>query len=490
MCLFLKNLIVASEYRKLNLLQTLFKSPQTYQKKELADLLHCSIKTLERDILSLQDLFNPNIAHVYEDSSRNILLSVGKHVNFDYLYALVVSSSHLYLLAKDIFTGKKNNLAEWATDNYSSLPTMYRRIRQIDTYLADSNLVLETQPLAIKGPEINLRYFYYQIYSKSYPYTKWPFPDIPYENTNRFILQVEAFYHIHFSLSSRIKYAIAIAVTLKRVKQEHAFTIQNHWLQKWDELNALQPENATIDYTILEKIIGMPLSKHERYFTLITAFWTHFTHTDSFFLEARAQCNSEIYLSNHVLASELTSILGEYPDNEKNIALTETLDFLVNFTFINKINVLPDIPLPQVSPEKAHLSKQIHNILTKYEENPHFSYIRQNKSVITNHLVGVYSILMQQAQQHDALHVKIISQNGYLWEEFLRGEIKRKYSADQIIVCQEVTTHELHSGIDLIISDFPLYEQADMHTNGLLWNIPPSPTDYAQLDTILEREKA
>lgn len=490
MCRFLKNLIIASEYRKLHLLQTLFKSPNTYQKKELAQLLHCSIKTLESDIASLQELFDKDVAYVYEDRHKNILLDVGEHVNFAYLYAFVISNSHLYLLAKDIFVGKKINLAEWATENYTSLPTMYRRVRQIDAYLAESNLILETQPLAIKGSEINLRFFYYQIYSKSYPYTEWPFPDIPYETINQFILQVEAFYHIHFSLSSRIKYAISIAISLTRAQQGHHVTLDESLIHAWNQAVATQPDKMTIDYAILENITGNSLSDSERYFTLITAFWSHFMYKDAFFSDLRAKYIPDMHVPKSMLASELTNVLDAYSIPNKEVAMRETVDFLACFTFIDKMINLPEIPPAHVSPEEISLYKEIRTILTSYETHPDFRFIRQNKSEIVRHLTKIYSLLIDQSEQHPKIHVKVISENGYLWEEYVRREIKKKYSTDQVIFCSDTIPHESESHIDLIISDFPFYEQPGIQANGLLWNIPPSPTDYAQLDDILERSRA
>ncbi|MBC1500882.1 hypothetical protein HB943_09710 [Listeria weihenstephanensis] len=485
----MKNLIVASEYRKLKLLQMLFNAPQNYQKKQLASLLHCSIKTLESDIESLQGLIDKDIAYVYENEARYIMLDVGEHVNFAYLYALIISNSHLYLLADDTLRSAEMNLSEWAEQNYSSVPTMYRRIRQIDDYLSECNLVLETQPLAIKGPEVNLRFFYYHIYSKAYPYTEWQFPDIPYETLNQFIIQIEAFYHIRFSLSSRIKYAISLAVALTRIKQDSAFISKKHYLDCWDNITADQPDGATIDYTLLEDIIGCPLSKDERFFTIIMASWSHFTHTSSYFSKARAKHGPNVYAPNHMLASELTGILNQHHTPNTELAITETIDFLFRFTFLDKMNFLPDIPRPQNSPEEIQLRDQIRKILTKYETHTDFRYIRSNKPLIINHLVDIYSILMKQTPPYDTLHIKVISENGHLWEEYLRSEIKKKYSKDQVRLCHDTISHQPKPHIDLIISDFPFYEQPDIEADGLLWNIPPSPTDFAQLDMVLERQK-
>ncbi|MBC1559956.1 hypothetical protein HBP99_07300 [Listeria booriae] len=483
----MKNLIVASEYRKLRLLHTLFKTDQNYQKKELANLLHCSTRTLETDIISLQELFDKNVAHVYEDDTKNIRLDVGEHVNFAYLYALVVSNSYLYSLAKDAFEEKAIHLADWAKEHFVSLPTIYRRVRKIDVYLAESNLVLETSPLAIKGPEINLRFFYYQIYSKSYPYTEWPFPDIPYEIIDTFISQAEAFYHIHFSLSSRIKYAISIAVSLTRAKQGHDFSLPAKDIAIWTEILHSQPEGRTIDYTLLENIFGNTLSSCERYFIAITMFWSHFTHTSGLFLSIRAKTNPEAFLPKYKLAQELVELLNDFHIDDTDLAVRETVDFLARFSFIDKANILPELPPQKMSAEEVTLRDQIRKTLSKYANHPDYRFIRPNLPLIVNRLVEIYSIFIKQKADFDALHVKVISENGYLWEEYLRGEIRRKYSEDQLVICEEKEVHAPKSHIDLIISDFPFYEQPDIEADGLLWNIPPSSTDFAQLDMILER---
>lgn len=484
----MKNLIVASEYRKLRLLHTLFKTDQNYQKKELANLLQCSTRTLETDIMSLQELFDKEVAYVYEDDAKNICLDVGEHVNFTYLYAIVLSNSYLYSLATDAFEEKAIHLAEWAKEHFVSLPTIYRRVRKIDAYLAESNLVLETTPLAIKGPEVNIRFFYYQIYSKSYPYTEWPFPNIPYEIIDAFISQAEAFYHVHFSLSSRIKYAISIAVSLTRVKQAHAFTLPAKDIAIWTEILHSQPEGRTLDYSILENIFGNKLSSCERYFIAITMFWSHFTHTNEWFLTIRAKTNPKAFLPKYKLAQELVELLSDYyPVDKPDLAVRETIDFLARFSFIDKANILPEIPPPKMSAEEIALRDHIRNTLTKYENHPDYRFIRPNRPLIVNRLVEIYKLFIIQKSDFDALHVKIISENGYLWEEYLRGEIRKKYSQDQLVICDETEVHVPSPHIDLIISDFPFYEQKDIEADGLLWNIPPSSTDFAQLDMILDR---
>lgn len=190
-----------------------------------------------------------------------------------------------------------------------------------------------------------------------------------------------------------------------------------------------------------------------------------------------------------MLASELTGILNQHHTPNTELAITETIDFLFRFTFLDKMNFLPDIPRPQNSPEEIQLRDQIRKILTKYETHTDFRYIRSNKPLIINHLVDIYSILMKQTPPYDTLHIKVISENGHLWEEYLRSEIKKKYSKDQVRLCHDTISHQPKPHIDLIISDFPFYEQPDIEADGLLWNIPPSPTDFAQLDMVLERQK-
>lgn len=484
----MKNLVIASEYRKLRLLHILFTAEQNYTKKELAGLLHCSIKTLDSDIKSLQEIFDPAIAYVHEDEYF-VLFDVGEQVNFSYLYAMTVSNSYMYLISKDIFAGKRQNLTDWAEENFSSLPTMYRRVRQIDTYLAESRLVLETTPLDIKGTEIRLRFYYFQIYSRSYPYTKWPFPEIPYARVNDFIKTVESCFGIYFSLSARINYAIAIAVCLERVKQGYHYTMTQADLHSWKSIAEAQREFHPVDYSILEDIIGFEMSKDEHYVNVLMCFWTKFSYVDEGQANVRVKHSQVINPHKYALAVDLVKLLEGYHIHPSHPILAETIDFLTRFLFIDKINILPEIPYMHVAPDKNALSQKIRTVLNGYEADPNHRYIRSNKAMMVNYLTDFYNIIIQQEQQYRILHVKIVSENGYFWEEFLRGELRKRYSEEQIIICDELHSHEHMQHIDLIISDFPFYEETGVEAELLVWNMPPGRKDFEQLDLILGRER-
>ncbi|MBC2104935.1 helix-turn-helix domain-containing protein [Listeria booriae] len=482
----MKNLVIASEYRKLRLLHILFTADANYTKKELAEMLHCSVKTLDTDIKGLQEIFEPHIAHVYENEYY-VLLDVGGQVNFSYLYAATVSNSYLYLISKDIFEGQHLSLTEWAEANFNSLPTTYRRIKQIDTYLAESRLVLETTPLDIKGTEIRLRFFYFQVYSRTYPYTKWPFPDMPYERINAFIKSVERCFGIYFSLSARMNYAIAIAVCLTRFKQGYRYVMSDDDAQIWASLADTQREFFPVDHTILDELAGKPLPQSEQFINVLMCFWTHFSYVDEGQANSRIKYGRKDTPEKFKLASELAALLAPYPIRDQQLILAETLDFLSRFLFIDKVNVLPEIPYPHIAPDKLVLSKQIRDILTKYETHPKHHYIRSNKAMMVNYLTNLYNVIVQQEKRHQILHLKIVSENGYFWEEFLRAEIRKNYSEEQIIICDELHSHEHLQHIDLIISDFPFYEEVSVTTNRLVWNMPPTKKDYEQLDLFLAK---
>lgn len=486
-CLVMKNLVIASEYRKLRLLHILFTAEQDYTKKELAGLLHCSIKTLETDIKGLQEIFDPAIAYVHEDE-YHVLLDVGEQVNFSYLYAMAVSNSYMYLISKDIFSGKRQNLSDWAEDNFSSLPTMYRRMRQIDTYLAESRLVLETTPLDIKGSEIRLRFYYFQIYSRSYPYTKWPFPEIPYLQVNEFIKTVERCFGIYFSLPARINYAIAIAVCLERLKQGYHYKMSVEDLNSWKSIAEAQREFHPVDYSILDNIIGFPLPKHECYINVLMCFWTKFSYVDEGQASIRVKHSQIVNPHKYELANDLVKILEDYQIHNSTHIAAETIDFLTRFLFIDKMNILPEVPYAHVAPDKHELSKKIRSVLNTYETNPNHHYIRSNKAMMIHYLTDFYNTVIQQEQQYRILHVKIVSENGYFWEEYLRTELRKRYSDEQIIICDELHSHEHMQHIDLIISDFPFYEETGITSDILVWNMPPAKKDYEQLNIFLKRK--
>lgn len=138
----------------------------------------------------------------------------------------------------------------------------------------------------------------------------------------------------------------------------------------WKSIAEAQREFHPVDYTILDDIVGFPLPKNERYVNVLMAFWTRFSYIDEGQADVRIKSSKEINPSKYMLAKELTSLLTEYDIHNSNQILAGTIDFLTRFLFIDKINILPEIPYIHVAPDKHELSQKIRAVLNKHETNP------------------------------------------------------------------------------------------------------------------------
>ncbi|MBC1231661.1 hypothetical protein HB816_14500 [Listeria booriae] len=124
--------------------------------------------------------------------------------------------------------------------------------------------------------------------------------------------------------------------------------------------------------------------------------------------------------------------------------------------------------------------------MQKYESVPDYSFITANMDVIATYIHDLFTAALMMERYTSSLHIKIIAKKGFMWEEFLKAEIRRHYSEDFIVFCDELNPKEHWAQHDFIISDFPLPEVTDVDV--LVWHMPPTKRDLADLDMIV-REK-
>ncbi|EUJ31404.1 hypothetical protein [Listeria cornellensis] len=125
-------------------------------------------------------------------------------------------------------------------------------------------------------------------------------------------------------------------------------------------------------------------------------------------------------------------------------------------------------------------------MLSKYEGHPGYKYVKDNKPTILKYLHDLFNIALLNADSAKRLHVKIISKNGFLWEEYMKIEIRQYYSEELVVFCEELQPTEHLLQYDLIISDFPIDPPNDSPV--LVWHMPPAKRDLDQLQKIITQK--
>lgn len=103
------------------MLNLLFFAESPISKKEAANFVECSINTLNADIETLNTTIPDDIAHV-DEIDRKLTLRAATRINFDYLTAFMISTSHLFQLALSedfiVFCDELNPKEHWAQHDF------------------------------------------------------------------------------------------------------------------------------------------------------------------------------------------------------------------------------------------------------------------------------------------------------------------------------------------------------------------------------------
>ncbi|EUJ18231.1 mga helix-turn-helix domain-containing protein [Listeria grandensis FSL F6-0971] len=335
----MRSIIPSSAYRRLKILNLLFFTEEPLTKREVVGKVLSSINTLNADIEILNTAFPSHIAQIAEVKQR-LMLTVGEDINFDYLTAYMVGTSDLFHLTEALFNGDHFTPVEWSERNYIGLTNLYARLKEIDSFLAKSRLILNSNPLQILGNEINIRFFFFHLFSKSYPYKGWIPKDFTYAMINRFIKKMERYLEISFSLSTRMDYAIAISVCLTRIKQGNMVQLENG-LREVREVEQYY-DASRLDFSDLEKGLGVKISKEERYFILMLSSLAPFSYVNKARIDFRIKYHKTYRPDRYNLGVALASLVKDQVE-DIDAVLIATLDYLTRFSFVDKKHLIVDV---------------------------------------------------------------------------------------------------------------------------------------------------
>ncbi|EUJ31405.1 hypothetical protein [Listeria cornellensis] len=165
--------------------------------------------------------------------------------------------------------------------------------------------------------------------------------DVDFDSVNKFIQKLERHSNIFFSLSSRLEYAIAIGVSLTRIKQGFLIDIAEEKMDSWADVAAYY-KISDLDFSDLEECIGTDLDLADRYMILLVFFLTTFTYVTREQIQFRIQYDEKFRSPRYRLAKDLVGIL----DNNSldyDLILVSVLDYLTRFALVDKTNLILDI---------------------------------------------------------------------------------------------------------------------------------------------------
>lgn len=116
--------------------------------------------------------------------------------------------------------GQPYSMEELAEAMFMSTSSLKKLITQLNNHdLKPYKLRITYSTPAVKGNELNIRYFYWKLYGDAYEYTGWPFTNSDFDFINQCITQIEHEQNIVYFINSKRKLSFLVAIVLERVRK-------------------------------------------------------------------------------------------------------------------------------------------------------------------------------------------------------------------------------------------------------------------------------
>ncbi|AQY52007.1 mga helix-turn-helix domain-containing protein [Listeria weihenstephanensis FSL R9-0317] len=474
----MEKILTKSDYRQLRLLSLLFFKNEVVAKNDAAEYLEISNLTLNKDITAINSFFSADVLKIQTYKRKWIFLSRNNQTNFALITATMIYTSQAYRIALSTLNQDEETPVSLANKEFISKSLAYNKLEELDNLLAENRLILNKTPIEILGNELSIRFFYFHIFDRSYPRSGWPFPEISLDSIYTYIYKIERFMGINLSPIAKVDYAIAISVHLKRIQNDHPLNLTEKQLLYWQQIINFY-EIEKMDFTDLETILSQEIMVNEKSIIFLSLFLCSFTYSKKEALD-KILNYYKTFRPMRYKAAEVLAELSNVDEKDSKFLTATLLVFFGKYTFIGKTAYILEIEEHENNNKINRIDKQ--KIEQKLLEVSAYAgdleFIRDNMKAILPYVHELLNIASWLSQEHEKLHVKVISKNGYMWEELLKYQIRQHFSEEYLIFSNN------DNGLgdidcDLIITDFPILEKTAVEI--LTWNSPPTDLDFEML---------
>ncbi|MBC2265009.1 hypothetical protein HCB37_10830 [Listeria booriae] len=321
-------------HRQILLIEQIAKARYSITLDEISDTLNTSLRTLKRDVQEIENM-EENLIIKHSAS----MLEITDNELVDFVLAELAEKSPLFAITKNIFEGRYLNIDEWADELYISTSTLYRYLNHFKEILADFHLKLELSPVAIKGSEVNIRYFFHYFFYSTDDVSHNFRPD-----KRIFNLFEKSFQYImeHSDLEGHVSHRSVlywIMVITKRLELRQYIQISDDVQLKQKELPLTYKsiENLAVEVLGLVLSSDAEVNRNEMLF-LDFILLDNYVYTEQF-------SSGIVNMENATLIENLFAMVREYFDRNKleepdEASLSIFVFFLRNIILLSRLSPL------------------------------------------------------------------------------------------------------------------------------------------------------
>lgn len=315
----MRDLLSKKSHRQLELLELLFENKRWFHISELAELLHCTERSVKDDLSQVRSSF-PDL--LFHSSTNGIRIINTDDSDIEMVYHHFFKHSTHFSILEFIFFNEGCDTDSICKEFYISSSSLYRIIRHINKIIKKQyRFEISLNPVRITGNEIDIRYFFAQYFSEKYYFLEWPFEDFSVEPLCKLLALVykETAFPVNFATQRMLK--LLLVTNLYRIKFGHFMEVEKdsfnnqllEFLMQEDEMEDII-KKFEIEYNIslTKEVIGqLFVSYFQKMFFIDEKVFLKSTMTDSY-----------VKKSYHLLGELVDQVSREYNikvDNKDNL---------------------------------------------------------------------------------------------------------------------------------------------------------------------------
>ena len=315
----MRDLLSKKSHRQLELLELLFENKRWFHISELAELLHCTERSVKDDLSHVRSSF-PDL--IFHSSTNGIRIINTDDSDIEMVYHHFFKHSTHFSILEFIFFNEECDTDSICKEFYISSSSLYRIIRHINKIIKKQyRFEVGLNPVRIIGNEIDIRYFFAQYFSEKYYFLEWPFEDFSVEPLCKLLALVykETAFPVNFATQRMLK--LLLVTNLYRIKFGHFLEVEknsfnNQLLESFMQAEGIEEIVASFDseyhISLNKEVIGQ---------LFVSYFQKMFFIDEEVFLN-HAETDSYVKKSYQLLGDLVDQISREYNlqvDNKDNL---------------------------------------------------------------------------------------------------------------------------------------------------------------------------
>ena len=286
----MRDLLSKKSHRQLELLELLFENKRWFHISELAELLHCTERSVKDDLSHVRSSF-PDL--IFHSSTNGIRIINTDDSDIEMVYHHFFKHSTHFSILEFIFFNEECDTDSICKEFYISSSSLYRIIRHINKIIKKQyRFEISLNPVRIAGNEIDIRYFFAQYFSEKYYFLEWPFEDFSVEPLCKLLALVykETAFPVNFAIQRMLK--LLLVTNLYRIKFGHFMEVErdsfnNQLLESFMQAEGIEEIVASFDseyhISLNKEVIGqLFVSYFQKMFFIDEEVFLNHAKTDSY----------------------------------------------------------------------------------------------------------------------------------------------------------------------------------------------------------------